>query len=428
MKITIVNRSDATGGAAVVSFRLMNALRSLGVDARMLVVEKRTDSPCVRRVAPAIILKEKFLAERLKIFLANGMNRRDLFKVDTASDGVSITRHPWVRQADAILLNWINQGMLSLSGIRKLAAEKPVIWTMHDLWCMTGICHHAGSCRHYLKSCGNCPLLGQAAAPGDLSKRVWKQKHELYRDVPLRFVAVSNWLASLARRSSLLRDADISVIPNAFDLSDIPQRKQRTDGKLRILIGAARLDDPIKGIDIFIGAVNDLASRRPDLDGKLEVVTFGNIRNPQILDDIKPPCLSLGRLDTDSQLRAAYAMSDIVVSSSLYETLPGTLVEGQAFGCVPVSFNRGGQNDIIDHLSTGYLAEFGTDTHTSSQNLSYGMEWALSAISGSTPETPEDSPEIIQRMRTAVNERFSAPRVAQAYLSLINASLSAHPL
>ncbi len=47
LKVVIINKSDSTGGAAVVSFRLMNALRTAGVDARMLVAEKLTDSPFV---------------------------------------------------------------------------------------------------------------------------------------------------------------------------------------------------------------------------------------------------------------------------------------------------------------------------------------------------------------------------------------------
>ena len=47
-KILIINKSDSTGGAAVVSRRLMEALRAEGADARMLVVEKLTDSPLWR--------------------------------------------------------------------------------------------------------------------------------------------------------------------------------------------------------------------------------------------------------------------------------------------------------------------------------------------------------------------------------------------
>ncbi|MDE6866199.1 MAG: hypothetical protein K2J23_02250, partial [Muribaculaceae bacterium] len=51
MKIAIINKSDSTGGAAVVSLRLMEALRRAGADARMVVMEKRTDSPYVSLAA-----------------------------------------------------------------------------------------------------------------------------------------------------------------------------------------------------------------------------------------------------------------------------------------------------------------------------------------------------------------------------------------
>lgn len=58
MKIVIVNKSDRTGGAAVVSFRLMEALRGIGVDARMLVVEKLTDSNYVELAGSSISIKK----------------------------------------------------------------------------------------------------------------------------------------------------------------------------------------------------------------------------------------------------------------------------------------------------------------------------------------------------------------------------------
>ena len=74
MKIVIINRSDHTGGAAVVSFRLMNALRDAGADARMLVVEKLSDSPYVEICAPADKARIPFLKERLKIFANNKRN------------------------------------------------------------------------------------------------------------------------------------------------------------------------------------------------------------------------------------------------------------------------------------------------------------------------------------------------------------------
>ena len=50
MKIAILNTSDAKGGAAIVSHRLLNGLCESGIDARMIVADKTTDN---NRVASA---------------------------------------------------------------------------------------------------------------------------------------------------------------------------------------------------------------------------------------------------------------------------------------------------------------------------------------------------------------------------------------
>lgn len=139
MKVVIINKSDRTGGAAIVSYRLMKSLRQIGVDARMLVMEKLSDNYYVDSVASPYKAYRYFLSERLKIFFNNGFNRDDLFKVDIASDGLPLHKHEWVKEADVVCLNWINQGMLSLKQIKKISKMgKPIVWTMHDMWNLTG--------------------------------------------------------------------------------------------------------------------------------------------------------------------------------------------------------------------------------------------------------------------------------------------------
>ena len=134
MKVVLINKSDQTGGAAVVTKRLMEALRQEGIDARMIVVERLTDSPHIGSATSKWMAQVPFIAERLRIFLANGFNRTDLFKVDIASDGLALWRHPWIKEADIVCLNWINQGMLSFKGIKHIAdMGKPIVWTMHDM-------------------------------------------------------------------------------------------------------------------------------------------------------------------------------------------------------------------------------------------------------------------------------------------------------
>ena len=114
MRVLIVNTAERTGGAAIAANRLLHALNHNGVEARMLVRDRKTDSPQVTSIPPSWRLRAKFLWERGIIWLANGLSKRNLFQVDIANAGTDITRMEAFKQADVIHLHWVNQGFLSL--------------------------------------------------------------------------------------------------------------------------------------------------------------------------------------------------------------------------------------------------------------------------------------------------------------------------
>lgn len=416
MRVVIISRSDQTGGAAVVSHRLMLALRAEGVDARMLVCEKVTDNPFVELAASPRRIRSAFLSERLKVFIANGFDRSTLFKIDTCSDGVPLWKHRLVQEADVICLGWVNQGMLSFEGICSLIdTGKPLVWTMHDMWNMTGICHHAGDCGRFGGRCGECPLLGEKASPTDLSAAVWQKKHDLYNLGAIRFVAVSNWLKSKAQQSSLLSDQDVDVIPNPFNAAAAEPHSRQKDGKTCLLMGAARLDDPVKGLPVLAEATRILAKENPELAEKLELLTFGGVKNLASFDGFGIRHRHLGKIDNAEDLAGAYAVADLVVSSSLYESWGATLAEGQAYGCVPVSFDRGGQCDIIDDGHTGILVHFDEDPHKAAESLARGIIRGIGLASDA---------KVRDRMRRSVEERFGYESVAGRYIGLFNSLLA----
>ncbi|RXE69688.1 glycosyltransferase [Sangeribacter muris] len=420
MKIALICKSDSTGGAAVVTFRLMNALRANGMDARMIVTEKKSGSPHVIEAASQNKSLVPFLAERLRIFAGNGFNRKTLFRIDTASDGLPLHRIPFVREADVICLNWVNQGVVSLKGIRKLAAlGKPLVWTMHDMWNMTGICHHAGYCQKFLGprgECGDCPLLEHKASKNDLSHKVWQHKRNLYDSVNINFVAVSTWLADTARKSSLMHDSDISVIPNAFDTTTIslPTKTAVSDNRdsARIIFGAARIDDPVKNHHTLVEATKILADKYPQEAKRLELVTFGSLKDPDALKGVAIRHTHLGRISPE-EIRDIYESGSVVVSTSEWETLPGTLIEGQAWGCVPVALDHGGQPDIIDHLSTGYLAPWSDNRKENALRIAEGILWGIN-----------NRNSVIQIMQHSVIEKFAENTVAEKYIRLFRKLLN----
>ena len=73
---------------------------------------------------------------------------------------MDLSGHPLVKDADIIHLHWINQGFLSLKDIEELVKlNKPIVWTMHDMWPCTGICHHARDCEKFQMICESCFFL-----------------------------------------------------------------------------------------------------------------------------------------------------------------------------------------------------------------------------------------------------------------------------
>ena len=425
MRVVIVNKSDTTGGAAMVSFRLMEALRNAGVDARMIVTEKLSGSLYVDKAAPGLLMKERFLEDTLRKYIANGRDKDTMFKIDTGDLGLPLWRHPWVKDADIVMLNWVNQGMLSLKGIDKILKKgKKIIWTMHDLWCMTGICHHPYGCINFYEKCGECEWLNcEKSAPDDFSARVWKNKEDLYfspEGEKIVFVAVSNWLAEMAKKSSLLGNKKVEVIPNALPItSAFPARTKKNKGeKIKILFGAARIDDPIKGYRTLEAALKILKNEYPEVASEIELITFGEIKRPYYFSWLDNESglshTHLGMLRGEEEIRKVYAEGDILLSTSLWETLPTTLMEAQLYGCVPVSLDRGGQPDIVDHLSTGYLIDARGAMEEVARNLIKGILWAIDQIRSDEYEN------MILRMRESVEKRFAPAVVAQQYINLIN--------
>ena len=400
MKVVILNTSESKGGAAIVSRRLTHALAAHDIDARMLVADRSTDDPLVDVAGTKEQRRWAFLRERLGIFMRNGFSRRDLFKVSTARYGVDVLSHPWVQNADIVCLNWINQGLLSLNDILRLAKSgKKIVWTMHDMWCCTGICHHAFDCQNYTDRCGNCRFL-RFPRGNDLARTVWKRKKALADHADIHYVAVSNWLADCCRKSTLLRDKPISVIPNALPADKFDWHRTGDMKKKVITMGAARLDDPIKGLELLTEAVNIIADSHPNLAENMELQLFGDIRDVSLLSKIRLPIRHLGPVDP-GRIPDIYRTSDVVVSSSHFETLPTTLIEGLASGCYAVAFDRGGQRDIIRHRKNGWLAAY-----PAAASLADGIIWA----------TTSDANR--KKLHDDTVARFSENSVAEAYIQL----------
>lgn len=407
MRVLLVNTSELTGGAAVAASRLTAALHRIGVEAQLVVRDKQSDRSTTMRLPWRLRLRWSFLWERLCIWVANGLSKRGLWAVDIANAGVDITALPAFREADVIHLHWVNQGLLSMKQIAKIVASgKPVVWTLHDLWPCTAICHHTLECDRFETHCHDCPQLCHPGAK-DLSWQVFERKMAAYGQGRLTFVGVSEWTAERARKSALVQGHDVCVIPNAlpveqFQCNDRHEARRELnlpEDAAVIAFGAARIDQPMKGFPRLLEALRRLAA---DAQGpKPHLLLFGAIKDRSLLDSIPVPYTYVGSVAGPAALSRLYSAADVITCTSDYETFGQTLAEAMACGCTPVSFDRGGQTDIIHHLEDGYLARY-----ADIDDFVNGLRWALQA------KLPA------ARLRESVVKRFSEETVARQYARL----------
>ncbi|MDR0962237.1 MAG: glycosyltransferase family 4 protein [Mediterranea sp.] len=414
MRILLVNTSERIGGAAVAAGRLVEALKNNGVKTKLLVRDKQTDHIDVVPLNHSWQLLWKFVWERIVIWRANRFKKHHLFAVDIANTGTDITTLPEFKQADIVHLHWINQGMLSLKNIEKiLASGKPVVWTLHDMWPFTGICHYAGNCINYRTACNRCPILYGGGAKKDLSYRTFRRKKELYTGRRIAFAACSRWLEGCAKSSALLTGQTIVSIPNAINTNLFkPHKKQEarlkcelpTEGKL-LLFGSVKITDERKGAKYLIEACHLLAEQHPELTEQLGVIVLGNYSRQ--LEPLLPfKVYSMDFIIEERRLAEVYNAADIFVLPSLEDNLPNTIMEAMACGVPCVSFHTGGIPEMIDHLHNGYVARY-----RSSEDLAEGIYWLLT--------DPEYDTISEQASRKAVSS-YAESVVAKRYIELYN--------
>ena len=408
MRVLIVNTSDRTGGADDAANRLMMALNNHGIKVKMLVRDKLSDSLSVVALPKSPLLHWHFLWERFVIFCRLHFSRRHLFEVDIANAGSDITRLPEFREADVIHLHWINQGMLSLGTIRKiLRSGKPVVWTMHDIWPATALCHVTLGCRHFTTACHRCRLLPGGGSAKDLSSSIWRKKERMLNGESIYYVACSRWLEGEAKASALLKGQKITSIPNPID-THVYKPGDRDEARRRlglpldrqfILFASQRVTNENKGMNYLIEACRLLH----DLSNATVLILGGHAE--EVVSQLSIDAIPLGYVNDEHRIVDIYQAADVFVLPSLSENLPNTILEAMACGLPCVGFRVGGIPEEIDHKRNGYVADY-----RNASDLAHGIRWVLTSV-----HRKELSEACVRKVAQNYSHQSVALRYAEVY-------------
>lgn len=376
MKVVHISTSDRMGGAAIAAYRLNEAMRAMGMDSKMLVANKVSDENSVFSLADLKGKQYKFIYELVHSFSFHLkqclLKPYGIFSLG-AFFSYRISCLSMIKDADVIYVHWTNDAFIGIREInRLLRLGKPVFFFMHDMWLITGGCHHSFACNQWRNKCKLCPNI-QRKSMQCISQYVFDKKKKL---LPMHIITPSKWLSDCVRNSALFSNSEVVTIPNLLNTRIfrlIDKQVARAilglpfEKKLILFAAAGGSTNIYKGWNIIERISNSLSKE------EIGIVLMGN----RLSDSSKfsLPIYSMGRLHDEYSLALLYNAVDVYLSPTMAESFGMTLVEAQACGTPVVAFNVGGVPDTMVHKLTGYLAELGNEI-----DLLQGIEWAFGNI------------------------------------------------
>lgn len=235
---------------------------------------------------------------------------------------------------------YINIPML-VSYINKY--NKPVVWTLHDCWALTGHCPHYDmiGCDKWKTECHDCPIYNKyPKSYVDSSRKMHKLKKKWFGSIKnLTIVTPSEWLMQQVKLS-YLKDKNCAVINNGIDLDkyNVSPTIYKSNDKFKIL-GLSIDWSYKKGLDVFV----KLAEL---LDDSFEITLVGT--NDELDKQLPANIRSIHRTQNQEELAQLYNESDVFVNPTREENFPTVNIEAIACGLPVITFNTGGSPEIID--------------------------------------------------------------------------------
>jgi glycosyltransferase involved in cell wall biosynthesis len=352
LKVYAFNFTDIKGGAAIATNRIHTSFRKEGIDSEMIVYRKFSNDKTVIGPANKIICLYRIFRQKL------GQAIGIFFKKNASVfNSPSFLPSNWAgiinkSDVDIVNLHWVNLDFISIEDIA--AIRKPLVWTLHDMWAFCGAEHLAWNDAGYVTGYDE-----EGNGSFSLNRWVWQRKKKAWQ-VPIHIVAPSSWLASCVKKSALMHDWPVSVIPNPIDtkqwllLDKIAERKKAgipEDEKLVLFSTSEDLFTYHKGFDLLLEALTIVAKEVP-----FKILVIGSLA--PIVPVVSPvEIIFKGFVKDIAEMNHFFSLADLVVVPSRQESLSLVAMEAITCGRPVVAFDNSGITDVVKHMHNGYMAK-----------------------------------------------------------------------
>lgn len=352
MKILHVNYTDLAGGRFNGYFMSQNLKRPFS--SQMAVWVKRSNGDFVHQIPPKNGLVWNLWNRFMMLTSRFGLDRLIGF------GGWILRKQSYFSNADIIHLHLIhNFSNFSIFSIPYISWLKPVVWTLHDPWALTGGCEHSFDCNKWQNGCSApCPhprakSLFQSYTP----YFHWRIKKYIYNKSKITLVVSSEWMKKKVEVSPLLKNFDCYVIPFGISLNQF-KPLDKFDSKTKLGIpnnhkviafrDSGLSKDKFKGLRWLKEALELYEVHEPTT-----LLIFEKGDDFKFLKS-KFNIICLGWIDGDD-LVTSLSAADIFIMPSIQESFGLMAVESMACGTPVVVFDGTALPSIVKHEIGGVV-------------------------------------------------------------------------
>ena len=157
IKVAHIQFSMESGGRA--ALRLQRAFKNVPVESKIISLKPNAQG----------LFNVKYLSAGARLIsridnkIQGYITRKSIKNLGLFSYpflGSNVAKLPEVKNADIIYIHWALNGLLNFNSIKQIVSlNKPVIIFLHDMWAITGGCHHSFNCEKYkTQGCNSCPM------------------------------------------------------------------------------------------------------------------------------------------------------------------------------------------------------------------------------------------------------------------------------
>ena len=339
MKILQLNNCDLPG-RVFNGFDLHLALIERNIDASQLVIEKYSDVETVIELGADVFEREKIVYLEEKHCVKNVLfpyAGKLLQKVKNEN-------------YDIIHFHFPYHNMFSLLDYPKIMNENSV-WTIHDLWMLTGNCTHPLDCNKWKTGCKECSKYDDAYFPMKLDNTefMWNLKKDVYSKINPHIVVASKYMERFIKESPLTSHfTNIHYIPFGIEISDFEKKENE-----KVVIGFRAEDAYIKGTQFLFKALEELVEYSKDIE--IQCVGRG-----EVSEEIKNrfEVKSYGWISDREKMMEIMRGWDIFVMPSLAESFGLMAIEAMSCKCAVVCFKDTAVSDVVGAPECAVAAEY----------------------------------------------------------------------